>query len=178
MLFTQMQSLRMYTFLAYIFFVILFGLEELFTYNTNIDCSKEYRTVFMGVEIFEAVVSVLSVFGILVLIKDIRNSNQEIEEAKLALANSKSSQKKFSPEIQQFWEGIQSQFKEWKLSQSEKEIAILMLRGFTNPQIAALREKSIKTIENQMFSIFQKSSTTGKLDFISYFLSPLLPEEE
>ena len=63
-------------------------------------------------------------------------------------------------------------------SETEKEISILILRGLSNQQIAGLRGKSLKTIENQTFSIFQKSGTTGKLEFIAYFLSPLLPEED
>ncbi|EMN51399.1 hypothetical protein LEP1GSC088_4397 [Leptospira interrogans str. L1207] len=48
----------------------------------------------------------------------------------------------------------------------------------SNHQIAAIRGKSLKTIENQTFSIYQKSGTTGKLEFIAYFISPLLPEED
>ncbi|KPA28058.1 Transcriptional regulator, LuxR family [Leptospira interrogans] len=67
---------------------------------------------------------------------------------------------------------------EWDLSDKEKEIALLLLRGMSNHQIAAIRGKSLKTIENQTFSIYQKSGTTGKLEFIAYFISPLLPEED
>ncbi|EMG12366.1 transcriptional regulator, LuxR family [Leptospira interrogans serovar Grippotyphosa str. LT2186] len=79
---------------------------------------------------------------------------------------------------QSFWESLQRQLEEWDLSDKEKEIALLLLRGMSNHQIAAIRGKSLKTIENQTFSIYQKSGTTGKLEFIAYFISPLLPEED
>ena len=66
---------------------------------------------------------------------------------------------------------------QWKLSDVEKEISVFLLRGFSNQQIAAVREKSLRTIENQTFSVYQKSGMRGKVEFISYFISPLLPEE-
>lgn len=172
------QTVRLFLFATYIFLVILFCLEELWTYNTNIDCSKEYRIFFVGFEFVESILGVFSIFGILFLIQEIRISKKEVEDAKIALEENRRAKKEKSPVLQKYWEEVQAQFEVWKLSQSEKQIATMMLRGFTNPQIAGVRGKSVKTIENQMFSIFQKSSTTGKLDFISFFISPLLPDEE
>ena len=64
----------------------------------------------------------------------------------------------------------------YRIDESDNNVKLSEL--ISNQQIAGLRGKSLKTIENQSFSIYQKSGTTGKLEFIAYFLSPLLPEED
>lgn len=79
---------------------------------------------------------------------------------------------------EEFWESVKEQFAAWKLSHSEEELAKFLLRGFSNQQIAAIRNRSLRTVENQILAIYRKSAMTGKLDFIAYFIEPLLPEEE
>ena len=128
--------------------------------------------------ILHLLIAIFSVLGIYFLFNEVKEKKQDIDSAKEVIENLKTRNQKLSDLNLSFWHSIQDQFKAWSLTEAEKEIAILLLRGLSNQQIAAIRGKSLKTIENQSFSIYQKSGTTGKLEFIAYFISPLLPEEE
>ncbi|TGK15271.1 LuxR family transcriptional regulator [Leptospira fluminis] len=111
----------------------------------------------------------------------------ELKKAKLRIREAEESLRAYKNRLslpggkkigEEFWRSIKLQFYAWGLSPSEEEIAKLMLRGFSNQQIAANLQKSVRTIENQSFSIYKKSGMTGKLEFIAYFIEALLPEEE
>ncbi len=64
-------------------------------------------------------------------------------------------------------------FDDWGLTPAEREVAILIIKGFSVAEIAALREKSEGTIKAQNTSIYQKSGLQGRLQFVSYFLEEI-----
>lgn len=130
-----------------------------------------------SVEILLASIGILAFIGLFLELKKAKLRIREAEENLRAYKNRLSlpGGKKIGEE---FWRSIKLQFYAWGLSPSEEEIAKLMLRGFSNQQIAANLQKSVRTIENQSFSIYKKSGMTGKLEFIAYFIEALLPEEE
>ncbi len=149
--------------------------EELISYNTNFNFLRSSQKLFSYMEIFMAI---LSVCGVVYFFRLIRESKNDIDVAKTVIGNLKNQNRQLSSVNSGFWNSIQDQMKQWSLTENEKEIAIFILRGLSNLQIAAIRNKSLKTIENQTFSIYQKSGTQGKLEFIAYFISPLLPDED
>ncbi|WP_411824017.1 helix-turn-helix transcriptional regulator [Leptospira sp. 'Mane'] len=102
--------------------------------------------------------------------KEILESKQLIETLSHKNLLSKSNR-------EEFWNGIQKQFRTWNYTETESEIAIYVLRGFSNQQIAGIRGTSLRTVETQTYTVYQKSGTRGKLDFIAYFIYPLLPDE-
>jgi DNA-binding CsgD family transcriptional regulator len=149
--------------------------EEIMTLYFHTRWIRSSHKYFTLIEVFGAIFSIL---GIYFLFKELKDKKNDIDSAKGVIENLKSKNQKLNDLNLSFWNSIQDQFKGWNLTGAEKEIAILLLRGLSNQQIAAIRGKSLKTIENQAFSIYQKSGTTGKLEFIAYFISPLLPEED
>ncbi|ASV06961.1 helix-turn-helix transcriptional regulator [Leptospira interrogans serovar Canicola] len=157
----------------YIFLILLWIIEEVLTFAFDINWIERSQAYFTTIE---AAFGLLSIIGIYFLFQEIRNTKTDIESAKIMIEGLKNKNQFLVQTNQSFWESLQRQLEEWDLS--EKEIALLLLRGMSNHQIAAIRGKSLKTIENQTFSIYQKSGTTGKLEFIAYFISPLLPEED
>ncbi len=175
MKFLLQQEKRFYFFAFYVFFMTFWVMEEILTFYLNtswIRSSQMYFTV------METLVGSFSIFGIYFLFKELKDNKLNIDSAKEVIESLKTKNQKLNDINLSFWNSIQDQFKSWNLTEAEKEIAILLLRGLSNQQIAAIRGKSLKTIENQAFSIYQKSGTTGKLEFIAYFISPLLPEED
>ncbi|MCH5434660.1 helix-turn-helix transcriptional regulator, partial [Leptospira interrogans serovar Canicola] len=167
------QERRFYFFSMYIFLILLWIIEEVLTFAFDINWIERSQAYFTTIE---AAFGLLSIIGIYFLFQEIRNTKTDIESAKIMIEGLKNKNQFLVQTNQSFWESLQRQLEEWDLS--EKEIALLLLRGMSNHQIAAIRGKSLKTIENQTFSIYQKSGTTGKLEFIAYFISPLLPEED
>jgi DNA-binding CsgD family transcriptional regulator len=72
-------------------------------------------------------------------------------------------------------EEIAKQFKEWQLTQAEREVGLLMLKGFSNQEIAGLRGTTEATVRHQARAVFQKSGMPGRIAFCAYFLEDLLP---
>jgi DNA-binding CsgD family transcriptional regulator len=59
-------------------------------------------------------------------------------------------------------EVISSQFSDWKLTASEREVGLLLLKGFSLKEIAALRGTSEKTIRQQASSVYKKAGLSGR----------------
>jgi DNA-binding CsgD family transcriptional regulator len=175
MKFLLQQEKRFYLFAFYVGIVLIWVIQEYITLKNYANCMQSSQKFF---DIAEMGIAFLPIFGIYLLFRDINKSKKEVEDAQITIEHLKNQNVKLNEVNKSFWESIQKEFKNWNFTETEKEISVLILRGLSNQQIAGLRGKSLKTIENQSFSIYQKSGTTGKLEFIAYFLSPLLPEED
>jgi|GEM_PF-1241321 len=155
--------------------LLVWIIEEIYTLSNPPDIFDRFRTIIATIESFIAISSFLV---IRILYKELKQESKEKEQAEALISQLKRTNKILKNTENDFWKELGSQFTEWSLTDSEKEIAILLLRGFSHQQIAGVRGKSLRTIENQSASIYQKSGMRGKLEFISFFLTPLLPEED
>jgi len=72
-------------------------------------------------------------------------------------------------------EAIEKQFEGWQLTSAEREVGLLMLKGFSHRELAGLRGTTEATVRHQAQSIYQKSSLPGRSTFCAYFLEDLLP---
>jgi DNA-binding CsgD family transcriptional regulator len=71
-------------------------------------------------------------------------------------------------------EVISSQFSDWKLTASEREVGLLLLKGFSLKEIAALRGTSEKTIRQQASSVYKKAGLSGRHAFSAWFIEDIL----
>lgn len=175
MKFLLQQDKRFYFFALYVGIVVVWVIQEYLSIKEYANCIKNTQRYF---DIAEIGIAFLPIFGIYLLFRDLSRTRSEVSTALETIHHLKNQNTKLNEMNRSFYESVQNEFKRWNFTETEKEISVLILRGLSNQQIAGLRGKSMKTIENQTFSIYQKSGTTGKLEFIAYFLSPLLPEEE
>lgn len=73
---------------------------------------------------------------------------------------------------------INQQFDRWKLSTAEKEVALLLLKGFSLRDIADLRKVSERTVRQQATRVYDKSGLRGRAELSAFFLEDLmLPEK-
>ena len=73
---------------------------------------------------------------------------------------------------------IDRQLEAWGLSASEKEIAMLMLKGLSHKEIADVRATSERTVRQQAASVYQKAGLEGKHQLSAFILEDLiLPSE-
>jgi DNA-binding NarL/FixJ family response regulator len=81
-------------------------------------------------------------------------------------------------ESQKFIEGlsaaIDGQLARWSLSPSEKDVALLLLKGLSLKEIAQLRETAEKTVRSQSVAIYSKSGLAGRSELAAFFLEDLL----
>ncbi|WP_425529298.1 helix-turn-helix domain-containing protein [Leptospira stimsonii] len=130
------------------------------------------------VEYFEIWIGLLTLFGIYFIASEAKRFQIEIQESRELVQNLRHQFLLSSKDWEQFWKEILNQFHRWKYTKTEMEIASCLLRGLSNQQIASIRNTSLRTVETQTSAIYQKSGMRGKLDFIAYFIMPLLPEED
>jgi len=69
---------------------------------------------------------------------------------------------------------LQSQFEEWGLTRTEKEVSMLLLKGLSFKEIAAVRDTLEKTVRQQASSIYRKSGLTGRHAFSAWFIEDFL----
>lgn len=72
---------------------------------------------------------------------------------------------------------ITEQFRTWRLSESEAEIALFMLKGLTYEEIANLRGSEETTVRQQAASVYRKSGLSSRSELGAFFLEDLLPPD-
>lgn len=74
---------------------------------------------------------------------------------------------------------IDDQFEKWHFSPSEKEVALLFLKGLSSKEVANLRGVSDRTVRAQATTIYEKSNLSGRAELSAFFLEDLLtPQSE
>ena len=75
-------------------------------------------------------------------------------------------------------EAIDRQFLAWKLTEAEREIGLLLLKGLSLKEIAGVRVTSERTIRAQAQSIYAKAGLSGRAALSAFFLEDLLAPVE
>jgi DNA-binding CsgD family transcriptional regulator len=74
---------------------------------------------------------------------------------------------------------IDRQFDAWGLTPTEREVALLLLKGHGHKQAAALTGRSERTVRQHAVSVYQKAGLSGRAELAAFFLEDLLlPREE
>lgn len=71
-------------------------------------------------------------------------------------------------------EAIDAQFTRWNLTEAEREVALLLLKGLAIKEVAALRATSERTIRAQAAALYSKAGVTGRAALSAFFLEDLL----
>jgi DNA-binding NarL/FixJ family response regulator len=69
---------------------------------------------------------------------------------------------------------IDEQFTKWSLTEAEKEVGLLMLKGLSHKEIANIRNSSEKTVRQQAGALYSKSGLDGKSQLSAFFLEDLM----
>jgi DNA-binding CsgD family transcriptional regulator len=69
---------------------------------------------------------------------------------------------------------IDRQFSTWKLTEAERDVGLLILKGLSLKEIAAARVTSERTIRAQARSIYAKAGLSGRAALSAFFLEDLL----
>ncbi len=71
-------------------------------------------------------------------------------------------------------EAIDTQFTRWSLTDAEREVALLLLKGLSLKEVAAVRSTSERTIRAQARALYAKAGVTGRAALSAFFLEDLL----
>jgi DNA-binding CsgD family transcriptional regulator len=74
---------------------------------------------------------------------------------------------------------IDAQFRSWGLTPTEREIALMLLKGYGLKEIAALTTRSERTVRQHASVVYEKAGLAGRAELAAYFLKDLmLPSED
>lgn len=71
-------------------------------------------------------------------------------------------------------DAIDVQFTRWNLTEAEREVALLLLKGLSLKESAQVRATSERTIRAQAQSLYGKAGVTGRAALSAFFLEDLL----
>ncbi|WP_226689106.1 helix-turn-helix transcriptional regulator [Ruegeria arenilitoris] len=113
---------------------------------------------------FELVLSLALMGGLAATITLIRTQNRRVREMQRQLGVAQGA----------FAQIIDNQFSEWQLSDAERDVALLSIKGLSIAEIAELRQTKEGTIKAQSAAIYRKADVTGRLQLLSFFVEELL----
>ncbi|TDP38333.1 LuxR family transcriptional regulator [Idiomarina aquatica] len=131
----------------------------------------------------EGITVVISIAAFVVLWKRVLGRNRELQQVKEALtrhqqrekdsAENQASQVKLDGAPDSY-AAVQSWFKQWKLSPSEQEVAVLLIKGLSFNEIAEVRSTKEKTVRQQASSVYAKSGLSGRNNLSAWLIDTLL----
>jgi DNA-binding NarL/FixJ family response regulator len=128
----------------------------------------------------ESMIVLASALGVLYLLNEMRLRTRRLNELAETLSLSDRQLKNITAEMQNarhnYAETIQHQFKEWQLTDSEQQVAMLLLKGLSFKEIAAVRSTKEKTVRQQASAIYGKSRLDGRHEFSAWFLEDFIAE--
>lgn len=71
-------------------------------------------------------------------------------------------------------EMIDQQLESWQLSQSEKDVALFLIKGLSMKEIAQIRQTQEKTVRSQATTIYRKAGLSGRQELAAFFLEDIL----
>ena len=132
--------------------------------------------------LFEGMVFFVSLIGFnFFLSKALKNQYKQTERIKSLedSVNQKDTQlKTLNNKVQSYKEEfsneIQQNFKSWKLTKAENQVASLLLKGLSLKEIAEVRSSNENTVRSQCTSVYKKSKLANRSQLSSYFLDDLI----
>jgi len=128
--------------------------------------------------VLEIITVVLSIWGIIMVVQQIANRsheisklNKEVEKSQKDLALSRTKLKEIGREYSIY---LHKQFDDWDLTPSEKEVALILLKGLSFKEMAEIRNTKEKTIRQQASTIYKKSNVSGRHEFAAWFFEDML----
>lgn len=69
---------------------------------------------------------------------------------------------------------LDEQLSSWQLTRAEKEVALLLLKGFSLRELAEMRGTSERTVRQQATRIYEKAGLRGRAELSAFFLEDLM----
>lgn len=76
-----------------------------------------------------------------------------------------------------FWELLEEHFDHWSLTPSERDVAVLAIKGLPIAEIASIRQTKQGTIKAQCNAIYTKAGVNGRQQLLSMFIEDLMSED-
>jgi len=121
---------------------------------------------------------ITSAVGVALLVQRMQTQHEEklnlIRDLDIARAEGDGWRTKVQSHLAGLRGEMDRQFQDWGLTGAEREVGLMILKGLSHKEIAALRATTEATVRQQAQSIYRKAELPGKTAFSAYFLEDLL----
>jgi DNA-binding CsgD family transcriptional regulator len=139
------------------------------------DLSENMGLTHILPEIFAAIATLCLVIALAWKLRESRNESSSLRLKIGELENEATDwRQKTARYTKGLSEAIDEQMQKWQLSDAEKEVALLLLKGLSNKEIAQVRETSEQTVKQQSSSVYKKSGLASRSELSAFFLEDLL----
>ena len=110
-------------------------------------------------------------------------ARESVDELRRSLEERREERDRWRKSAERALEGlgaaIQEQFRRWELTPAEREVALLLLKGYSHKAIAKRTDRSPQTVRQHAGAVYRKGDLSGRAELAAFFLEDLmLPEEE
>lgn len=142
---------------------------------TSVDIFNDY---FEGVAAWhisiEAIVAGMALIGVFYLIRGRFTLQRNLEQEKRVSSELQAEAQKWKQVSKKYVKGlsieIENQLDRWDLTEAEKEVSFLLLKGLSNKEIAEVRGTRVPTVRAQTNAIYSKSGLSGRSELSAFFL--------
>jgi DNA-binding CsgD family transcriptional regulator len=138
----------------------------------------EYTALDMLLELVDLTPVVMTSVGVALLFRITSRQRDEhvkvIRDLELARAQGQRWRSEARTYLDGLGQAIEGQFSRWNLTEAEREVALLMLKGLSHKEVATVRAVSERTVREQARSVYSKSGLTGRAGLSAFFLEDLL----
>lgn len=156
-------------------FIFLSIFSAFFVYDIFVDIKEEIPFTHIWHELFLLSLSLMALIWQIIVIS---HNKKQITQLNRELLEGRESWQQFHQKnlthAQAIRDSIDQQFVDWHLSQGEKDVALLLIKGFAMKEIANLRQTHEKTVRQQASSIYRKSGLSGRQELSAFFLEDIL----
>jgi DNA-binding CsgD family transcriptional regulator len=69
---------------------------------------------------------------------------------------------------------LDAQFRHWRLTPTERQVALMLLKGYEHKVIAALTGRSERTVRQHAGAVYEKAGLAGRAELSAYFLNDVM----
>lgn len=126
----------------------------------------------------EGSIAFIALFGVFYMLRGTIQMKHRLNKEITDFADYKKEAEMWRAESRKYLDGlskaIDQQLSKWKLTEAEKEVAFLLLKGMSLKEIAEIRNTAEKTARVQSVAIYSKSGLGGRSELSAFFLEDLL----
>jgi DNA-binding CsgD family transcriptional regulator len=145
------------------------------TVDLVLDAPSDWRS---GHVLFEVLMLAFAVGASIVLWRGWARATRSLEVTRRVLAERQDERDAWRSRAQTALDGLGSAIKErfdaWGLTPTEREIALLLLKGRSHKEIAYQTARGERTVRQHAVSIYHKSGLGGRAELAAFFLEDLM----
>jgi DNA-binding CsgD family transcriptional regulator len=128
--------------------------------------------------VFELAMIAFALASAVLLWRGWQRAAASLDDVKRALERNRAERDAWRGSAQKLLDGlgraIDEQFTRWGLTDAEREVALLLLKGYSHKAIAKATSRSEKTARQHAGAVYRKSGFGGRAELAAFFLEDLL----